>query len=53
MPDYIIESNTKVAAQNGMNALVMLLKAILSLHGLSLNYHNEHAKIIFTKCAML
>ena len=39
MPDYIIEGNTQAAAQgnswqDGVNALVMLLKAIQSMHGL-------------------
>ena len=44
MPDFIIEVNTQSAVQgnswqDGVNALVMLLKAIQSMHGLSFNYH--------------
>ena len=44
MHDFVIEGNTQSAVQGNswqdwVNALVMLLKATQSMHGLSLNYH--------------
>jgi hypothetical protein len=44
MPDYVIKSNSQAAQENSqqdvVNALVMLQKAVHSMHGLSLNYHD-------------
>ena len=44
MPDYVIKSNSQAAQENSqqdvVNALVMLQKAVHSMRGLSLNYHD-------------
>ena len=53
MPDYIIEGNTQAAAhgnswQDGVNALVMLQKAIQSMHEL-LSRNVQCCKYAFLK----
>ena len=44
MPDYVIKSNSQAAQENSqqdvVNALLMLQKAVHSMRGLSLNYHD-------------
>ena len=61
MPDYVIKSNSQAAQENSqqdvVNALLMLQKAVHSMHGLSLNYqigsHCPHCKAFDLKSTKL